>query len=231
LWGGFQVKKWQIMAFVPYLQSRKVSDDGTVVSSGIGDASVLVNYLLISKTGLSANEKTTFRNDLWLGGGVKLPTGKSTLDISNPDFNTGDFNSQPGTGSIDYLANLTHNLSLNNSGIVTNLTYRFNSSNSQNFRFGDRFYGSMIYFHTLSKNNWKLRPNAGANIQTNSVNQYNGQAIEGSNGYILNALIGLNLVHGKWGILLQGFLPVSQNMYSGQTNLNGKGMVGLTYSL
>jgi hypothetical protein len=230
LWGGFQLKKWQIMAFVPYIQSRKVSDDATVNSSGLGDVSLLANHLLRSTTWLSKNERTTFRNELWAGGGVKIPTGNVNVDQLNPDFNIGDFNSQPGTGSIDYLMNLTHNLTFNNSGIVSNFTYRINTSNAQGFKYGNRLYASSIYFHTFGNSVLKIRPNAGASLQSNTANYFNSNIVEGSNGYILSAAVGVNLVHKKWGIMLQGFAPILQDTNRGQTNLQGKAVVGLTYS-
>ncbi len=230
LWGGIQLNKWQLMAFVPYIQSSKVGDDATMNSSGIGDVSLLANHLFTSTTWLSKNERTTFRNEIWAGGGVKLPTGNVNVDQLNPDFNVGDFNSQPGTGSVDYLMNLTHNLTFNNSGIVSNFTYRVNTSNAQGFKYGNRFYASAIYFHTFGKSELKIRPNAGASLQSNAANYFNANIVDGSNGYILSAVAGVNLVHGKWGMMLQGFAPLSQNTNSGQTNLQGKAVVGLTYS-
>lgn len=230
LMSGFQFKKWQVMAFVPYFQSTKTSDDGVTTSFGLGDVSVLANYLILSKTRLSKNEQNTYRHDLWLGGGVKLPTGNSKIDVNNPDFTVGDFNSQPGTGSLDYYLNATHNFSINKSGVVTNFTYRINSGNLQDFRFGNRLYLSSVYYYTFSKSNFKIRPNAGLNFQANDSNIYHGQNIDGSSGHVLNSVMGVNLVNGKWGFGVQGFIPLLQDANSGQTNLRFKGMIGLSYS-
>src|SRR5258706_7027451 len=138
LWGGYNFKKLQVMAFMPYVFSRKESDDGVTVSNGLGDLMVLVNYKIFRSTFLTKNEKSTVMHDLFIGGGLKLPTGINRVNTSDPNFNIGDFNSQAGTGSLDYMLNITHNLMWNNSGIVTNAAYRINIANPQGYRFGNR---------------------------------------------------------------------------------------------
>src|SRR6185312_5829156 len=40
LWGGYNFKKFQVMAFLPYLFNRKESDDGITASNGFGDMMV-----------------------------------------------------------------------------------------------------------------------------------------------------------------------------------------------
>src|SRR6478609_5218314 len=105
VWGGYTVKKIQVMAFVPYVYARKESDDGTTISSGLGDLLLIVNYKIISSTSLTRNEQSSLRNELFIGGGVKLPSGVNQVNPEDPDFNIGDFNSQAGTGSLDYLIN------------------------------------------------------------------------------------------------------------------------------
>jgi len=59
-WGGVTVKRFQFMAFLPYVLSRKQSDDGTTISNGLGDLLLLVNHKILSSAKLSANETRTF---------------------------------------------------------------------------------------------------------------------------------------------------------------------------
>ncbi len=230
VWGGYNFKKFQVMVFMPYLFSRKVSDDGTTISNGPGDALVLVNYKIWSVATLSKNEKTTLRNELYFGGGIKLPTGVNRIDTSNPDFNIGDFNSQAGTGSVDYLLNITHNLMWNRQGIVTNAAYRINSANHQDYRFGNRTYINSSYYYTFALADTKIKPNAGVNIQKNAINTYVGSEVENSNGYNFNATLGLNVVRNKIGVNAMAFIPVTQNIYDGQTKLQSRIILGLTFS-
>lgn len=230
IWGGVNFNRFQVMAFVPYFSSRKVSDDGTTASSGLGDAMLLVNYKVFSTASLSTSERITTRNELYFGGGVKLPTGVSQVDTTNPDFNIGDFNSQAGTGSVDYLANVTHNLMINKGGLVTNFAYRINSANSQSYRFGNRVYLNTSFYHTFSVASLKIKPNAGINFQSNAINKFNGSEVENTNGYNMSSTIGLNVLQGKVGVNALAFFPLAQSMYDGQTKLQSRVILGLTYS-
>jgi hypothetical protein len=230
VWGGYNIKKWQVMAFIPYLSTRKVSDDGTTEMNGLGDITLLINYKVLGSVSLSKNEKTTVRHDLYVGGGIKLPTGANKIDTSNPGFNIGDFNSQAGTGSTDFIFNVTHNLLWNRSGIVTNLTYRANTSNEKDYRYGNRAYANMAYYYTFGKGEIKVRPNMGLNYQSNAINSFAGTDVEGSNGYNLNALLGANIARKKVGVIATAFIPLSQDNYNGQTKLQSRVVLGLTYS-
>src|SRR6185369_17278447 len=130
--------------------SKKVSDDGTLKTDGLGDLMMLVNYQLFNIKSISKDDKTTWMHQVYLGGGVKFPTGENKVNVNDPEFNIGDFNSQAGTGSVDYIVNATYNLLWNNSGLVTNVAYRINTANKQDFRFGNRAYINSAYFFTLS---------------------------------------------------------------------------------
>lgn len=230
LWGGYNFKKWQVMAFMPYIYSRKESDDGVTISNGAGDFLFLVNYRLLTSSYLTKNEKTTVRHDLYFGGGVKLPTGVNRIDTNNPEFNLGDFNSQAGTGSVDYILNATYNFMWNNSGIVTNVAYRINTANKQDYRFGNRTYINAAYFYTFTKGDTKLKPNVGISYQSNTINKFEGDVIGGSNGYNVNTTVGVNVIRKKIGVNGMAFIPTAQNMYDGQTKLQSRILLGVTYS-
>jgi hypothetical protein len=230
VWGGYNFKKFQIMGFLPYVNSRKVSDDGTTISSGLGDFLLLVNYKLASSASLSENEQRTVRQDLYVGGGIKLPTGVNQVNVNDPAFNIGDFNSQAGTGSVDYMLNVTHNIMWNRSGIVTNVAYRINTANQQDYRFGNRTYLNTAYYYTFALSNTKIKPNAGVNYQSNDINTFAGAEVASSNGYNLNGTIGVNVLRNKLGFNAMTFIPVAQNMYDGQTKLQLRLLFGITYS-
>jgi hypothetical protein len=230
LWGGYNFNKLQVMAFLPYVLSRKESDDGTMISNGLGDLMVLVNYRILSNASLNEKETTTIRNDIYVGGGIKLPTGVNRVDTENPEFNIGDFNSQAGTGSVDYLMNLTHNIMWNKSGVVTNAAYRINTANLQDYRFGNRVYINSAYYYTFTKSETKIKPNLGFNYQSNAINYFQGSEVENSNGYNFNGTVGLNVLRNKIGVNTMAFIPLAQNMYDGQTTMKSRILVGLTYS-
>lgn len=226
IWGGYKIGKFQVMAFVPYLSIHKLSDDGDVNSTGLGDITLLGNYQVFSK----ANSDSKFTNALWLGGGIKFATGQSSVDISDPGFTVGDFSSTPGTGSTDYLLNANHNLLFGKNGLVTNLAYRINTKNEVDFQYGNRIYVNTAFFHSLNAGQVALRPTVGLNLVENAMNKFQGQEISGSGGYVLSGMAGLNVQKGNVGILVNGFLPFAQDIYHGLTQAKGRASVALTYS-
>jgi hypothetical protein len=231
LWGGYNLKRFQVMAFVPYVMSRKTSDDGVTVSKGIGDVMILVNYKIMGVTSLAKDEKTTVRHELYFGGGIKLPTGVNQVDVNSTEFNIGDFNSQAGTGSVDYIINATHNFMWNNSGVVTNVAYRINTANSQDYQFGNRTYLNSVYYYTFTKSETKIRPNAGLNYQMNAINKFEKEEVEDSNGYNFNSVLGVNIIRKKIGFNATTFIPIAQNNYDGQTKMRSRFLVGVTFSI
>lgn len=231
LWGGYTYKKLQVMLFAPYLLMEKETDDGLIRSDGMGDVMVLLNYNVLGVNSLSRNEKTTLRHELYVGGGIKLPTGVDAVDPTDPEFNLGDFNSQAGTGSVDYLLNVTYNFLWNNSGIVTNVAYRINTGNVAGYRFGNRAYLNSAYFYTFTRSEVKIKPNIGLSYESNRVNSFGGGDVEGSEGYTLNATAGINVLRGKIGVNAMAFIPLSQDNFDGQTRLNSRFLFGITYSI
>lgn len=228
IWGGYQKGKVQIMAFIPYITTHKSSDDGVINNAGLGDVLVLTNYQIFSFTE-PKNDKA-YNHTLWVGGGIKLKTGDSKVDVNDPAFTVGDFTSTPGTGSTDFLINAAHNLVMGNNGVVTNLAYRINGANNQQFQYGNRIYLNAAYFHSWPVGQLVFRPQIGLNVVINETNRYQGQEIVGSEGHVLSGNLGLNLQWGEVGFLVNGFMPVAQNLFDHQTKFESRAMLAVTYS-
>ncbi|CAN5431362.1 hypothetical protein BH09BAC3_BH09BAC3_07020 [soil metagenome] len=105
-----------------------------------------------------------------------------------------------------------------------------NTANQQDYRFGNRTYLNMAYYYSLTFSNVKFKPSVGVNYQSNSINTFQGVDVESSNGYIFSGILGVNFLYKKMGFNAMAFLPVSQNMYDGQTQLKSRALFGLTYS-
>src|SRR5947209_730116 len=86
IWGGMNIgKRLQVLAFIPYSFNKQISDDGLRKSNGLGDIALLVNFPLLEKSSLNKNNKLVFQ-ELKIGGGIKLATGKSEIDPSASDI-------------------------------------------------------------------------------------------------------------------------------------------------
>lgn len=227
LWGGLNIgKKWQVLGFVPYNINRQNSDDGLTKSNGIGDITVIINYNLLNKQ--SKNKKgSTVSQQLWIGGGVKIPTGNFSPD---PNDIIPTASNQAGTGSVDYLLNAMYAIHINNWGINSSITYKINRS-ADDYRFGNRFSSSAFVFRSITSGNTVFNPNLGLLYENLQANKLAGEKVPDSGGNALLASAGLETGFNKISVGFNVQLPVSQNFSNEQTTTKVRGMLHVTFAL
>ncbi|TMI75498.1 MAG: transporter [Bacteroidetes bacterium] len=227
LWGGWNIgRRWQVLGFIPYNFNRQNSDDGLSTSSGIGDISLILNYDLLNrqstdKAGSSINQQ------LWVGAGVKIPTGKFSPD---PNDIIPTASNQAGSGSLDYLLNAMYGVHVKNWGITSNVNYKINRK-ANGYKFGDRFSGSAFGYRSLTAGNTVFNPNAGLLYESLQSNKLDGEKVPDSGGNALFAAAGLEIGIKRLTIGFNAQLPLAQNFSNGQTTAKVRGMVHLTFSL
>ncbi len=224
LWGGWNfAKRWQVLGFVPYNINRQSSDDGLSKSNGIGDITVIVNYNVFNKQ--SANKM--INHQLWIGGGLKIPTGKFSPD---PNDIIPTASNQTGTGSVDYLLNALYAINLNKWGINSSVNYKINRK-ADGYQFGNRFGSSTFVFRSLTSSNTVFNPNVGLIYENLQANKLDGTKVPASGGNALLAAAGLEIGFSKMSIGFNAQLPVTQDFSHGQTTAKLRGMVHLTFVL
>jgi len=232
LWGGVSLgQKWQLLGFLPYHINLQNTDDGTKRQNGIGDATFVANYRLWQSSKVDFKSKSLFKQELWLGGGVKLPTGKYSVDLANPDTELGDVNSQMGTGSVDFIVNGTYKVAINSFGINTTAAYKINTVNRSNFQYGNRFTANSFGFYQASVKNVNLAPNIGVLYEDAAINRLQKGMVDETGGYVALAAAGLEVNIKK--ITIGGNIqqPFSQNFAHGQTVAKTRGTLHLSLSL
>ena len=226
LWGGINIgKRWQLMAFVPYNMNKQHSDDGTKNSHGFGDITLLANYKLFDKKMVSNGGKK-ISQQCWVGGGVKLPTGKFA---ANPDDIIADANNQPGTGTVDFLVNASYSLQVNKWGINSNVHYKMNNA-ADKFQFGNRFSAASFLYRSYKASRFNLSPNAGVLYENLQANKLDKSTIAETGGYVVLAAAGLETGYKRMIVGFNAQLPLSQQLSNGQTNTKIRGMFHVTYS-
>ena len=228
IWSGWNIgKRWQLLAFIPYYMTRQVDDDGRTNKNGLGDISLLVNYQLIGQS-RNKSKNPGKEQELWLGGGLKLPTGTFRVNVNDPNTTIADINAQIGTGSVDFLFSASHHIPLNQMGVNTIFNYSLRTANSSQYRFGNRLEASTAAYYRFRVLGLSMAPNLGFSYVNTSPNYLKNQQIDLTGGYAWSALAGLecNINRLAFGFNLQA--PMAQQYAGGQTKMQVGAMVHLT---
>ncbi len=236
LYGGITLgTKWQLLGFIPYHFNYQNTDDGIKRKNGLGDASIVANYEVWKSTGLNRNNKQVTQQ-LWLGAGVKLPTGQYNVDFKSAASQDveellGDVNSEMGTGSLDFIANAMYNIHFGKLGINTTVNYKINTNNKSDFRYGDRLSAnSFVYYQATVKNSVFMAPNIGLLYEHVSANNLNKSKVDETGGYAALASAGVDININKITVGANVQLPVAQDYALGQTQYKTRGLVHVTYT-
>jgi hypothetical protein len=173
IWGGWNIgTKFRIMAFVPVSFNEKTNQGITTHKNGLGDIALQGYYqVLNSKKSLGTR---LLVQSLWIGGGVKLPTGKYEPAEKNNSLQAANI-FQSGTGSVDFSLNAMYDIRIQDIGINTTMSYKMNTVNTHEYRYGNKFSASMqAYYKWRIKNKVTLAPNAGL-MYENAVKDMDGK--------------------------------------------------------
>lgn len=156
LWGRVYLnKRLQLFGFVPYLYNSMNGSEQVISSSGLGDVTLVTNYLLIN-TGEAKDKR--FKHSLQVGAGIKLPSGKFRKEdrgkLINPNF-------QMGTGSVDFLISSIYTIRYQKVGLSLESGYKINTRNSHAYRFGNQFHTSGQFFYWQKAGAFSLLPSGG----------------------------------------------------------------------
>jgi hypothetical protein len=226
LWGGLNLgKRWQLLVLVPYNINHQVSDEGRKNLQGLGDIVLLANYKLLDL--ISANKRVS--QQLWLGAGIKLPTGKFEIPTSNPDV-AAIANSQIGSGTTDIMLNSMYNIRIWRLGINSSASYKINSTNKQDYKFGNKTSASSFVYYVSAIGNVAISPNLGLIYEHSEPSQLRSNKVNLTGGYLLQGSIGTEISLGKIATGFNVQLPIRQNFASNQTKQNVKGMVHISFA-
>lgn len=230
LWGGWNIgKKWQVIALLPYNFIHQESDDGTTNNQGIGDIALMVNHKIFDKYSSTGNHKL-LNQQLWLGVGIKLPTGKFNVDATDPEL-VAIANTQTGSSSTDLMVNAMYNIKVDKFGVNTGASYKINTANKDKYTFGNKFSANSIAYYSLQSRKAGITPNLGVIYENTSSSKLLKEKVAQTGGYALNSSAGLEFNISKITLGANVQLPLSQNFSDRQTKQRTKGMMHVTFSL
>lgn len=231
LWGGWTIKeKFRIMAYLPLSYNSKANQESRQSKSGLGDAAVQGFYRLVSKRSNIIAGKLLVQ-DLWIGAGIKLPTGKyEPRDKETVNKSANLF--QLGTGSFDVMLTAMYDLRLQDAGLNITGSYKLNTTNKYEYNYGNKLTGSaQLYYKFKIKETATFAPNLGMAYERSGTDLDAGYGVYSSGGYLWSGAAGAELMYKK--ISLGGnFQPaLSQNLAHGLVKANNRMMIHLSILL
>lgn len=223
LWARFYpLKNLQAFVFVPYNFNKRREDEETLYLQGLGDIVVSANYNVINTYDTTA----ALNHSLLIGAGVKLPTGQFR---KIQDGLTVNQNFQLGTGSVDLLFNLIYTVRYKRVGLNTEFTYNHNTTNRDEYRFGNTTRTSITAFVVPKMGALTLMPNAGISLETNEDNKQFGQEFPETGGWAMLYSAGLESYYKNVAVGISYSHPGKQELFDGKVTSNDRISLHLTY--
>lgn len=228
LWGGWNVgKKFRLLAFIPYNFNSRESQEGSGTKDGLGDIALMGYYKLFDNMG-TMGERLLVQS-LWIGGGVKVPTGKyepaERLAIEESPNNF-----QLGTASTDFTLNAAYDIRWNDLGLNANVSYKMNTENKHHYRYGNKFTSNVLLYHKFRiEKKVTIAPNIGALYETADRDvESKKYDLAVSGGYALSAVAGVEV--GMKGLSFgANYQNVrSQNLADGRVKAGNRLMVHMS---
>lgn len=224
IWAGWNFgKRWRLMAYVPVSFNSKTNQEEDVSKTGLGDAGVQAMYHALNTKNTLAERLLV--QDLWVGAGVKLPTGKyEPADKETSGQSANLF--QLGTGSFDFLATAMYDVRLQDAGLNLSASYKMNTTNKYDYNYGNKLStNAQLYYKFGIKKVLTIAPNIGAGYEKSATDLDEEYKVFNSGGYVLFGTIGAELNYRKLAAGGNWQPSLSQNLAEGVVRARNKMMI------
>ncbi|PIY12943.1 MAG: hypothetical protein COZ18_00935 [Flexibacter sp. CG_4_10_14_3_um_filter_32_15] len=223
IWARFYPHpKLQLLAFLPYQWNFQDENNQTKSLRGMADASIIAQYEILNTTTDTIVQK--FEHSFFVGGGVKLPTGKSdfneedALQVANANF-------QLGTGSTDFLLTSQYTIRYKKAGLTADISYKINTENNQNYRFGNRVSSNATLFYVKQLGKFGFMPTLGTYYEHSQKDQRENKTVFDTGGNLFNAVFGTQIYTGRFMFGINYHTPLKQNLANNQINSKDRLMI------
>lgn len=230
IWGGWNIgKRFRVLGFVPVNFNSRTNQGATIHRSGIGDIAVVGYYQLLDKQHTVLNSKLLVQS-LWIGGGVKVPTGKYEPSERKENEDTPN-NFQLGTASTDFTLNAMYDVRLMDVGINANVSYKINTNNKYDYRYGNKFTANLLaYYKIRMASRFTVAPNVGVLYETAERDiEDKKYTVDVSGGHSLMGTAGAEFTFNTFSAGANFQPVISQQLADKRVKAGNRLMVHVTY--
>lgn len=232
LWGAWNMgSKFRVVGFVPLNQVQKINQGVTQHKTGLGDIALVGYYKLFGSQGATEGKTSRFvSQSLWVGGGIKLPTGH--YDPNDESNTAGSQNTyQLGTASVDFTLNAMYDLRVQDVGVNVNASYKINSYNRYHYQYGNKLTTNLLGYYKFRVANITIAPNAGAMWETAANDHRNSNSkVDESGGWSVMGTGGIEVNINRIAFGANYQVPVSQSLAAGMVKGGRRGMVHIAFA-
>jgi len=234
MWGAWNLgQRWRVMAILPYnFNARDIKGSGQHgKKTGLGDVIAMGYYKLFERAETTSSNKLLVQS-LWIGAGVKAPTGKYDASERSNAAQDSPNNFQLGTASTDFMANVAYDIRLMDLGLNLNASYKINTANKYDYRYANKFTTNALAYYKFSlSNHIRIAPNTGIiyESQTKDI-VYGRYDVAQSGGHSTTAVVGMEVNMGKISFGGNYQSPLSQNLADGRVKAGDRFLTHLSFS-
>ncbi len=189
-------ERFVLLASVPLVNNYSAID-GFIRADvyGVGDPLLIGRCMVVNTRALTEKERTVHR--LLLGGGAKLPLGRSDRTYEGRPVS---MDQQPGTGTWDLLGTIEYLVRHGRHGAAVTLIGRANGSDAHAYRLGHGLSTTAEVFHRWDLGERiKLMPSIGLYHELTGLDAEGDVSVQGTGGSTLFTHAGLRMWWRSWG--------------------------------
>lgn len=234
MWGAWNIgQRWRVMAILPYnFNTRNIKGSGEQgKKNGMGDVVAMGYYKIFEEAKGTASNKMLVHS-LWIGAGVKAPTGRYDAGERSNAAQDSPNNFQLGTASTDFMFNLAYDVRLMDLGLNVNTTYKLNTENKYDYRYANKFTANALAYYKFNvKNKVRIAPNAGITYETQPQDVVFGKYdVAQSGGNSTTGIVGVEVNMGKISFGGNYQSPLNQNLAGGRVEAGNRFLTHLSFS-
>ncbi|MBS1493306.1 MAG: hypothetical protein JST55_07345 [Bacteroidetes bacterium] len=214
-------QKLRLILTVPY----KLNDINGSRIRDIGDVLLMGQYLVYS-TEMSLKNESKYRQRVYLGGGVKAPTGafnkQLVYGVTEPHF-------QPGTGAFDFLVSGTYFGKYKDFGFNADASYSMATTNKNEYRFANRLNMAAAIFYQIPVGETGVLPHTGVYYESAGMDKQGDLEVDDSGGNVLFLTGGLDIYFSSFAFNLDYQYPLNNKLNGDQTENKFRVITGLSY--